>query len=40
MLLQMVSGFSQDVKAFFLAVTGRAEGITAGFVAVKWLTSA
>lgn len=40
MLLQRVSGLSQNVKAFFLAVTGRVEGITAGFVAVKWLTSA
>lgn len=39
-LLQRVSGLAQNLKALFLAVAGRVEGITARAVAVKWLTSA
>lgn len=38
-LLQGISGLSQNLRALFLAVTGRVEGIMAGSTAAKWLTS-
>lgn len=39
-LSQRASSLSLNLKALFLAVTGRVEGITAASVAVKWLTPA